>query len=1076
MKKMILISVLGLLCFFEKVDAQSIFNINGVVIDSLSGKPLEGATVKISGQKNIQFTQIDGTFHIDAHIGDKIAVSFIGYAPQVFKVINGKTSQTFTLHPASANLQEVTVVSTGYQTIPKERATGSFAQPDKEMFNDRISPDVLSKLNGITSGLFFNANTTGSQSGLDISVRGRSTIFADDQPLIVVDNFPYSGDINNINPNDVESVTVLKDAASASIWGVRAGNGVIVITTKKGKKNKPLTIGFNSNLTLFSKPNLNYNSNQLDASSYIQLEKYLFNQGYYDANLNDNVNYPVISPAVQLMANARAGLISNADLTDQLNALSKLNVNNQLSKYFYRNASNQQYAVNFSGGTEKAEYYFSAGYDQGLSSLKENSNQRITLNTQNTFYPTKNLTITVGLNTIQTNSHIDNTLSQTKSSVFPYTQIADANGNPLAIPYGYNQSYVQSAPSNGFLDWTYVPIKQLGEPDDRSTNNDVRFSTGIKYQLLNGLSAEVKYQYENFNIQGRDFESQDTYYSRNLINEYAIISNGQVSGNNIPIGGILGLSNANTTSNNLRAQLNYNIDWKDNNITALAGYELSQTITAFNSSTLYGYDNENATFTNVDPTNLFSINPSGNYSAINSGLGIGGTLERIRSSFGNIAYTYKNRYIFSASGRIDGSNYFGIAANQKNLPLWSVGGKWKLNEEKFYSLSWLPVLDLRATYGLNGNLDRSVTGVTTLQYFSNDPYSNLTYAQISNIGNPDLTWEKTGIANLGVDFGLKNNILSGSLEFYFKNEKNLLGYKNFPENSGITTLEGNYSNMEGHGIDLSFTTNNLTGKLKWATTILFSHAVDKVTQYEIAPIASELVQVDGNGELALPVVGKPVYGLFSYKWGGLDPANGNPVGYLNGIKSEDYTSINNITPVNDLVYSGPARPNYFGGINNSFTYGGFKLDIQVNYKLGYYFRRPTINYSDITLNGSAYLSVNRDLNNRWMKPGDEKTTNVPSLVYPFSYDRDYFYEYSSVNVDNGSHVRLQDVSLSYDFLKSQYHRLPFKNLQVSLYANNICIIWRANKDHLDPDAVPGEGNVGTMPVPRSIAIGLKGSF
>ena len=1048
--------------------------VTGKVTDT-TGAGLPSATIKNNRTNQVIITTNDGTFSLSAQSGDEITVSFIGYKAYTFQVTGNMPFQNIVLHTGTGQLSEV-IVSTGYQDIPKERVTGSFSQPIKAMYDDRVAPDVISKLNGITSGLVFNANTNLTQTGqTDISIRGRSTIFANDQPLIVVDNFPYSGDINNINPNDVESVTILKDAAAASIWGVRAGNGVIVITTKKGKMNQPLTVSFNSNLTVVGKPDLNYNPNQLSSSSYIELEKYLFNQGYYDANLSNTYNYPVISPVVSLLAAQRSGTIPASDVAAQLAALSKLNVNDQLSKYFFQNAANQQYALNLSGGTAKAIYYFSAGYDKDIASLKDNANQRITINTQNTFYPVKNLSISVGLNAVQTNSKIDNTYSQTYSSLFPYSQIADSKGNPLTIPFGYAQTYLQNAPANGFIDWTYSPLQELGEPDDQTKDLDIRFTSGLKYTIIKGLSGEIKYQYENSNSQNRDFESQQTYYTRNLINEYSIVSNGQVTGYNIPLGGILNLSNANTVSNNVRGQLNFNQTWKDNSITALAGYELSQTSTDFNSSTLYGYDDANATFNNINPTSYFPTNPSG-YAAINNGLGIGGTLDRIRSSFANIAYTYKDRYTLSASGRIDGSNYFGIATNQKSLPLWSVGGKWDIDKEAFYSSTWLPTLDFRATYGYNGNLDRSVTGVTTLLYQSNANYTNLPYAQISNIGNPDLRWEKTGIANLAVDFGTKNNILTGSFEYYLKKETDLLGYKNFPENSGITTLEGNYSNMEGHGFDLSLTTKNLNGTLKWSTTLFASHATDKVTGYDVSPYANELVQADGNGSLAYPVLGKPVFGLYSFKWGGLDPANGNPVGYLNGTKSEDYTNINNNTPVSDLVYAGPARPTYFGGINNRFSYKGLSLSFQINYKLGYYFRRPTINYSSIIANGTAFLSVNRDFDKRWMKPGDEKVTNVPSVIYPFSYDRDYFYEYSSINVDNGDNVRLQDISLSYDFSKSAFLRIPFSKLQVFIYSNNIGILWRANHDGLDPDAVPGEGNTTVMPNPRSISFGIKGTF
>ncbi|MCU1483192.1 MAG: hypothetical protein JWQ19_3978 [Subtercola sp.] len=1049
--------------------------ITGKVTDT-TGSPLPGATVKIKGSNKSMLTDIEGGFNMKVQEGDEIQISFVGYLTFSLIAKAGQGFQQVVLHTSSSRLNEVTVVSNGYQTLPKDRATGSFSQPIKAMYEDRISTDVLSRLDGITSGVLFNANTSVSQNGFDISVRGRSTIFASDQPLIVVDNFPYSGNINNINPNDVESITLLKDAASASIWGVRAGNGVIVITTKRGAINKPLKIGFNANLTLYNKPDLNYNPNQLSSSSYIQLERYLFNQGYYDANLTDVTNYPVISPAVSLLAAQRAGSITSGDLAAQLNALSKTNVNGQLSKYFYRKATNQQYAINFSGGSSKAIYYFSAGYDEDLASLKNNANQRITINTQNAFYPVKNLEISVGLNAVQTNSMIDNTYAITRGSIFPYTKIADDKGQPLTIPFGYNQSYVQSAPSNGFLDWSYAPLKQLGEPDNRSRTNDIRLSTGIKYTLLKGLSAELRYQYENSNLQNRDFESQDTYFTRNLINEFAITNNGQVTGNNIPLGGVLELANSTVVANDVRAQLNYNLNWTNNSLTALAGYELSQTVGDNNSSYMYGYNNDNATFTNVNAVTSFATNPSGSPSAINSGLGAGETTDRFRSAFGNVAYTYKDRYTVSGSARVDGSNYFGVATNQKSVPLWSTGVKWDITRESFYKLSWLPKLSFRATYGYNGNLDRSVTGVTTFLYNNNAPVTNLPYAFISNIGNPDLRWEKTGIANFGVDFGATNNIVSGSLEYYLKKETDLLGFKNFPTNTGITLLEGNYSDMRGQGFDLSVTTKNLTGLFKWTTTVLFSHAADKVTRYDVVPNAITLAGSDGNGSLAEPNLGKPVFGVYSYKWGGLNPTNGNPTGFLNGAKSEDYANIIQNTPVSSLIYNGPARPTYFGGLNNRFSYKGLSLAVQINYKLGYYFRKPTINYNQITSSGSSFLVVNNDFDKRWQAPGDEKTTNVPSLVYPFSQFRDQFYQYSQVNVENGDNIRLQDISLSYQFNRSDYPHLPFSNLQLFFYGNNIYLIWKANHVGLDPDAVPGQGDYSISPNPRSVSFGFKGTF
>jgi TonB-linked SusC/RagA family outer membrane protein len=1049
-------------------------NVTGRVTDT-TGLPLVGATVKITNTNKVAITDSKGEFTLDAKEGDLIEISFIGYQTYSFVINNEYSFQTIVLHTTNAKLTEVNIVSTGYQSVPKERVTGSFSEPIKEMYNARVSTDVLTKLNGITSGLVFNANTSNVKSGqLDINIRGRSTIFANDQPLIVVDNFPYNGDISNINPNDVETLTVLKDAAAASIWGVRAGNGVIVITTKKGKLNQSLTVNFNANLTVFNKPNLNYNPNQLSASSYIDLEQYLFNQGVFDANLNDVTAYPVISPVIELLAGNRAGTISANSLTSQLNVLKKQNVNSQLTKYLYQKASNQQYAVNLSAGTDKINYFFSAGYDKILPNARGNAKQRITLNSQTTFYPVKKLEFNFGLNLVQTNNRTDNTLAQTASHIFPYSQLTDGAGNPLSISIYNRDTYIQNAQSNGFLDWSYLPLKELGAADNVGKNTDIRLSAGGKYNVISGLSVEIKYQFQRTNLQNRDFKSRQAFSTRNLINQFSILQNGKVSGYNIPLGGILYLSNSNAISNNLRWQLNYNKTWKDHNIAAIAGYEFSQVETENASSLLYGYDNDLATFTNINPTTSFNINPVGNAS-INSGLGISGALDRIRSSFTNVAYTYKGRYTLSGSARVDGSNYFGVNTNQKNLPLWSIGGKWSIAKEDFYKLAWLPVLNLRASFGYNGNLDKSLTGVTTFYYLSNAYYTNYTYADISNVGNPDLKWEKTGITNLAIDFGSANNTVSGSLEYYIKKETDLLGFKPFVTNTGITSLKGNYSNMKGQGFDLSVTTQNLRGKLSWTTTLLLSHATDEVTRYDVIPGQSALISADGNGNLAVPNVGKPVFSIYSYQWSGLDPSTGDPIGFINTKQSKDYTAIINNTPVAELIYSGSARPTYFGGLYNHFNYKGFGLSFQINYKMGYYFRNPTMSYSGLA-SGNSFLKVNRDYDNRWLKPGDENNTTVPSMIYPFNSSRDQFYQYAAVNVEKADHIRLQDISLSYDFNKSANRTLAFKKLQLFAYCNNVGILWQANHKGIDPDAVPGAGDIITISNPRSISFGLKGSF
>jgi len=348
---------------------------------------------------------------------------------------------------------------------------------------------------------------------------------------------------------------------------------------------------------------------------------------------------------------------------------------------------------------------------------------------------------------------------------------------------------------------------------------------------------------------------------------------------------------------------------------------------------------------------------------------------------------------------------------------------------------------------------------------------------VTNAPNPNLRWEKDALLNLGLDFGLKGNRIFGSVEYYSKKGTDLIGDESLAVSTGYTgtnfnyNYRGNFSNMAGNGVDIELNSVNINAPFKWTTYFLFSYATDKITKYDQSITPAVLLGADGdNGSGNLyPVVGKPLYGIYSYKWGGLDPANGNPRGYVNGQLSEDYATLTNPSSVSDLVYNGAARPTMFGGMGNTFSYKRFSLTANLSYKLGYYFRRTSISYSALY----NYYLGNSDFAKRWQQPGDEKTTNVPSMptVANANPERDNFYLGSSALVDNGDHVRFQDLSLSYDLQHTNFPKMPFTHIQIYIYASNLGIIWAANKDHLDPDYPQGG-----IPAPHSIALGLKAGF
>ncbi|ETZ22736.1 SusC/RagA family TonB-linked outer membrane protein [Pedobacter sp. V48] len=1052
------------------INSSPIIDVHGIVINE-QNQLLEGASVSVKGENKITVTDAKGQYLLKrVDTGATLIISYVGCQNKEIKALAKMEKVSLSLN--NDLLKEVEVVSTGYQKIPKQRATGSFALVDSMQFARKVSPDVLSRLEGITSGLLFNRNTVRANSGaLDLSVRGRSTIFANDQPLIILDNFPFDGDFNFINPNDIDTITVLKDAAAASIWGVRAGNGVIVITTKRGKNKQPLSVSVNSNVTIAGKPNLSYNPNYLSSSDYIDVETFLFDHGKYDKILADPHNYIAVSPVVQILNKQRMGQSAD-ETTRQLNVLRSKDLRNDEIKYFYRKAVSQQYAMSLSGGTAKTNHYFSAGYDKTDATLIANNNRRITINSQNTLRPVKNLELELGVYYSKLTSNIDSTLSEISFHTTPYYQFRDVNGRNTVLDHDFNADFRKEALDKGFLDWSYVPLNELGKSLRTIKDNNLRLNGGLTYTIITGLSATIKYQYQEFDSRASQYSGIETFHIRNLINQYSILTSGKVSGYNIPLGGVLSTNNGKASSNNLRTQLNYEKRWQKNSISAIMGYEISESVSDRNSQTKYGYDPNSGKSIAVDTTGYFNLNPLGS-GQIGTSYRFFKRTNRMRSSYINAAYTYDGRYTLSASARADGSNYFGIKTNQKYVPLWSAGALWNVDREDFYKLSWLPVLKFRASYGYNGNLDKSNTGITTLRYgISGATYTGLPYANIINIGNPELKWEKVAIANVGIEFGLRNSAISGKVEYYIKNGSDILGDKAFASNSGIKVLRGNYSKLKTKGLDISLNSQNLKGKLGWTTSFILSAVHDWVTDYHAVQPAS--IYYVGTYS-SIPILNRPVYGIYSYKWAGLDPLNGDPRGYVNGQVSKDYKTILNST-IEDIEYNGRAMPTVFGGLNNVFSFQKFTLAFNISYKFGYYFRKPTIEYYNLyNTNTISYMSA--DFENRWQKSGDEATTNIPSMG-SFGEDgsRDKFYSSSSATIARGDHIRLQDVSISFDFDPSNWKNIPVKQLQLYFYVNNLGIIWKANDFRLDPDLVPSTGDRYSNQIAKSFAIGLKVNF
>lgn len=948
----------------------------------------------------------------------------------------GRQKLTDTSRRDTLKLTEVTV-STGYQVVPRERATGSFAKLDKGLVQRVTSTTVLDRLRDVVPGLLVD-----SRLGT-FRIRGQSTLFSNADPLIVVDGFPYNEPLANLNPNDIESISVLKDAAAASIWGTRAGNGVVVITTRQGAFNKPPALTLDASVNVGQRPDLFYIP-RMSTADYIGIERRLYNQGYFTPVLASPYGLP-LSPVVELL------LAKPANLEAQLAALGRLDVRNDLSKYWYRPSVNQQYAASLSGGNANSRYLFSAGWDKNVDNLVGNGLDRVTLKGTNTWsLVNRHLDVTLGVNYVQSQTRLNNPglpAWNQGALLYPYARL---NG---PITHDYRLLFIDSARRSGLLDWNYRPLDELRLADNMVRLTDYRLNAGAVYRLPFGLKLEALYQYDQGQSTSRNLHSADSYYTRNLINRYTQVVGTELD-RPVPYGGILDLENGTSVNHDFRVQLDFDRSWGSRHLlTAIGGYEIQSMRVLSDANRLYGYDALHATSRPVDGVTEFPFwdnNNAGTTIPLNQSEHDG--IDHTLSYYANAAYTYDGRLTLSGSARLDRSNLFGVAANQKGVPLWSTGLAWDIARESFYHWSVFPELRLRATYGFSGNINKSLSAYTTANYLdASNQGTLLPFATIINPPNPNLRWERDRHINLGLDFATSGHQLSGSLEVFWKKGSDLIGSTSYAPSTGIIVFTGNTAATRGKGLDFNLESRNLNGAFHWVTNLMLSYVTDVVAGYDQQSTTQSYLEFGASG--GYPLTGRPLLSVYSYRWAGLEASTGDPQGYLQGVVSKDYAAIASSTRPGDLIYNGPARPPVFGALRNTFGYGRWSLSLNISYELGFYFRKSSVRYG--ADNGLGQQSGDYAL--RWQKPGDEIHTNVPSVPASPNIARDDFYTYASALVQKGDHVRIRDARLSY--------RLKWTELYV--YGANLGFLWRANKIGQDPDYP------NNFPAPLTIAGGIR---
>lgn len=1052
-----------------------LIDVRGKVVDE-EGKAIAGASVVVKGSTRGVSTNENGEFELNGVDGNATLV-ISGVNIERFEVkVNGRGQLGVLKTTAKiSELADVTIsaVNTGYQQIPKERATGSFVFIDSALINRSVGTNIIDRLNGITNGVAFNNNIVGGniivqKNQSQLSVRGRGTINSNPNALIILDNFPYDGDLNTINPDDIESITVLKDAAASAIWGSYSGNGVIVLTSRKGKYNQPMNISVNSFISIGDKPDLNYTP-ILNSSEYIDVELFLYKNGFYNSVLSGN-NRSQVTPLVEMLAKRAAGQIGSTDSANFINSIRNNDFRKDLSKDFYQKPLSQHYDIGLSGGGQNNRYFFSLGYDNNKLVKTANSFERFNLRFRNSFSMIpKKLEINTDIQFAKNNS-INNGSSLTLN--VPYYSLVDANGNAAALPNGYRMSYLDTVGQGKLLDWFYRPLDELSYSNNSSSLTDYHINTSVTYHIIKGLDVNTFYNY-NTGTSNREFlQDQNSYYTRNQINSYSQINftTGIVT-RPVPLGGIVDRTLANYKSSNFRTNLSYLNKWKSHDINVQVGYEERQISSTNSSYRLYGYNPSNQTSINVDYVGFYPGYVTRNNTQIPSNVSNLVTKNNFISYYGLVGYSYLNKYSFTASIRKDQSNIYGVTTNMKGVPLYSAGLSWKISNEKFYQFGLLPYLRLRATFGYNGNSNTEVAAVTTIRYGTTNSYGGI-QAAISNIPNPSLRWEKVQQLNYGIDFGSKNNVIEGSLEYYVKNAKDLIAASPIDPTTGNASITNNSASLTTKGVDIQITSHNINKRyLRWTSSFIFNFVLDKITAYYGQ--TSSINTYVQNGFIN-PIIGRPLYSMYVYPYGGLDSV-GNPKAILDGKTSYAYNTLFSSRNFDNIRYIGPMNPPINGSLRNDFHYKQVTLSLLIRYSFGGYFRRFSANYSSMfsaTGGGSAWSLP--DYGQRWQKQGDENLTNVPAMIYSgYNNGRDNFYANSDVLVEKSDFIKLQDVRVSYDLSPSILKRSPFKNLQFFVFLNNIGFLWKANKCGIDPENVPF---TFTASNPKLFSFGLKANL
>jgi TonB-linked SusC/RagA family outer membrane protein len=1108
-----------LLAFCFQVSGQVVTqSITVHVTDSL-GQPLPGITVQVKGTPRKYVSNINGDLTIN-NLPAGAVLTFSGVNVEDLQLaVAGKTEITAHMKAKIAALEDAVV--TGFQRIDRKKFTGAAVTVKADSIRLDGVNDISRMLEGRAAGVSIQ-NVSGTfGTAPKVRIRGATSINGENKPLWVVDGVVLedivnvsneqltSGDastllgssVAGLNINDIETFDILKDASAAALYGARAMNGVIVITTKKGRAGAKPLVSYTGAFGLQLRPSYaNYDimnsADQMSVNAEMERKQVLNYPQMVNAE-NSGV-YGELARILQTPDASGNFAVQNTAAARQAWLMKYANVNTNWFKTLFKNSVNQTHSLSISSGNEKATTYLSTSFynDPGWTVADNVKSYILSLN-QN-YTPSSRLTYGFLISGNVRQQQISGTENRSVDPVIgSYSRDFDLNPFTYALTTSRTLPAYNDDGSYNYSIRSYAPFNILYELKNNSTHLNV-LDGKIQGRLSYKLTPSLTYDFTGSLRYAKTTEEHDVLDNSNEANAYRVGdatvwpgSNSIVNQNNrflyqdpslpfnqavsvLPYGGFYKRTDRQLSTIYLRNQFTYNqsFDDKMHQITALVGQEYISTDRQTASDVGVGYQWNSGGTPFVDYTYFKQLTQTnGVY------YGMLREFERNAAFYGTAQYTYNNRYTIMGTARADGSNRMGNTSRARWLPTWTAAGIWNVDQEKFMEPLYPTVshLMLKSSYGLNASIGNAINSTTILKSaITNRQYQNdqQTAINIQDLQNLDLTWEKKYEFNAGTDIGLFHERLILTADYYRRRSFDLVGLVRTSGIGGEVYQYANYADMQSHGVDFSVT-GRIVQEKDWSisSTFNFGWNITKITNLKSNPNIWSLVGEGGGAQQ-----GFPVRGLFSIRNRGLDPYLGYPL-FLND--SGQISPVVNLASLNTsyLKYEGPTDPTITGGWSNTFRYGPFSLNVLLTYQAGNKIRlRP------------AYASIYADLdalpnefNKRFELPGDQKLTNIPSVqmytqagyllstlsAFPYSN-----YNYSSDRVADGGFVRMKAVSVSYQLPNTLLSKVGMRSGSISAVANNLWLIYSDKRLHgQDPEFYATGG--AALPVNKQVTVALR---